>query len=272
MSVAFPVAGLHAWRGGMTPLATPHRLRLWALPAVALLALTLVALTGANVPLFLAVNSAARLLPDNLWAGITALGDTLPACAILLPLVVRRPDGTAAALIAVLCAMLASQGLKHGLDLPRPPIVLDPAQLHVIGPRLGGRSFPSGHTTAVFTVAALVCGYTLPLRGALLSVLGAALVALSRLAVGAHWPADVLAGALIGWLSGFAGLHLAARGLACRHRAIHLCTLTLFAAATLWLLTGFDSGYADARWLERSLAGAALLLFVFSLSGLRRSP
>jgi membrane-associated phospholipid phosphatase len=245
--------------------------RLWAIPALALLALALVVLSGANVSLFLAVNAAARVLPDAFWACITSLGDTLPAFALLLVFVAHRPETAPAALIAVICAMLASQGLKHGLDLPRPPVVLAPDLFHVIGPRLGGRSFPSGHTTAAFTVAALLCGYALPLRLALLPVVGATLIALSRLAVGVHWPTDVLAGAAVGWLSGFAGLHLAARCRASHRRVILVSTLVLFAAGTLWLLTGFDSGYADARWLERTVAAIALLLFVLSLPSQRRS-
>lgn len=246
--------------------------RVWAIPALALLGLVLLALTGTNATVFLALNAATRILPDSLWACITSLGDTLPAFAILLPFVARRPSVAAAALIAVLLAMLASQGLKHGLDLPRPFAVLDHASFHVIGPALSGRSFPSGHTTAAFLVAALVGGHALRMRFWLPLVLGATLVGLSRIAVGAHWPYDVLGGAIIGWLAGFAGLHLASRCTRCGSRAIHVLALSLFGAGTLWLLTGFDSGYADARWLERGVALLSLLLFALSIIGKRRLP
>jgi undecaprenyl-diphosphatase len=67
-------------------------------------------------------------------------------------------------------------------------------------------SFPSGHaakTMAVYGLLALVwirASGSLPERAAVLLLLGviAALVGLGRLAMGVHWPSDVLAGFLIG--------------------------------------------------------------------------
>ncbi|NWG31495.1 MAG: phosphatase PAP2 family protein [Rhodocyclaceae bacterium] len=268
------LVALHHWRA-MPDAPRPARLaapRLWLLPFLALCAAALLWLTQTNVPLFLAVNAAARVLPDGFWAGMTALGDTLPAFAILLPLVARRPDAAAAALITVLIAAIASHLLKYGLALPRPAAVLDSGLFHIVGPRLAGRALPSGHSVAAFAVAALVGGHTLAWRAWLPAIALAVLIALSRLAVGAHWPTDVLVGAAIGWLSGFAGLHLAACCGRCRSRALHWLTLALFFAGTLWLLTGFDSGYASARWLERAVAAGALLLFALSLFGPRRTP
>lgn len=268
------IVALHHWRE--TPAEPcPARLsdpRLWGLPLFALCVAVLLALTQTNAPLFLAVNAAVRVLPDDFWAGITALGDTLPACAILLPLVARRPDAAAAALITVLLAASASHLLKYGLALPRPAALLDPGLFHVVGPRLAGRALPSGHSTAAFAVAALLGGHTLAWRSWLPAIALAALIALSRLAVGAHWPTDVLVGAAIGWLSGFAGLHLAACCGRCRSRVFHWLTLALFIACALWLLSGFDSGYTSARWLERTVAASALLLFALSLFGRRHAP
>jgi membrane-associated phospholipid phosphatase len=265
--VTSAIVALHAWRGPpatalAASIAAP---RVWLWPLGALGIAALLALTGLNAPLFLAVNAAARALPDDFWACATALGDTLPACALLLPLIARRPDAAAAALITVLIAALMSQLLKYGLALPRPAAALAPESFHIIGPRLSGRALPSGHSTAAFAVAALVGGHSLAWRAWLPILACAAWVAVSRLAVGAHWPTDILVGAALGWLSGFLGLHLAACCRACRTRAGHWLTLLIFLLATLWLLTGFDSGYASARWLEQSLALAALLLFALSL-------
>ncbi len=253
------IAGLHS----LSPLAVTSRYspwRVWLLPLILLLPLVWLLAAGDDQALFVRLNRAGMGLPAPMWAALTSLGDTLPAFAILLPLVVRRPDAALAALIAILLASVGTHLLKHLVDLPRPAASLPAELFQVIGPRIGGRSFPSGHTAATFTVAALIAGHTLSRLALTPLLLAAGLIGFSRVAVGAHWPADVLAGAILGWLSGFAGLHLAAR---CGPKLARLArgfALILFVLATLWLLTGFESGYADARWVERGVALASLSL------------
>ncbi|MCY7314997.1 MAG: phosphatase PAP2 family protein [Rubrivivax sp.] len=67
-----------------------------------------------------------------------------------------------------------------------------------------GSSFPSGHTlsTAAFSTAAALCVARIYPRAATaamaLAMLWTALVALSRLILGVHWPSDVLAAMCIG--------------------------------------------------------------------------
>lgn len=75
------------------------------------------------------------------------------------------------------------------------------------------RSFPSGHTSFAFTAAGLACmqaatisGNELPLSGAWVcpTTLGlAAVTAFFRMRADAHWLTDTLAGAAIGFLSGY---------------------------------------------------------------------
>ena len=72
-----------------------------------------------------------------------------------------------------------------------------------------GHSWPSGHTTAIFALAAALA--RLPRRRALdWGALGlvwvvAALTGIARVAVGAHFPSDVVAGALTGLLGAAVG-------------------------------------------------------------------
>lgn len=64
-------------------------------------------------------------------------------------------------------------------------------------------SFPSGHTTAAFAAATV---YALEYKNKplipIISYSAATLIGLSRLTENKHWPTDVLAGAVLGYLSG----------------------------------------------------------------------
>lgn len=70
-------------------------------------------------------------------------------------------------------------------------------------------SFPSGHTTTAFAVAAALTAAAPAGRRSWLAV--AAGVGASRLLLNAHFLSDVLGGALIGWWAGRLGLRLADR-------------------------------------------------------------
>jgi membrane-associated phospholipid phosphatase len=82
------------------------------------------------------------------------------------------------------------------------------AQARIVGLRAIGRSFPSGHTSQSFFLASLIVQHfhipfwiAFPLYGIAL------LVGVTRMYVGAHYPRDVLAGAILGIVWGYlAGL------------------------------------------------------------------
>ncbi|NWG87383.1 MAG: phosphatase PAP2 family protein [Hydrogenophilaceae bacterium] len=244
------------------PVATAFtRSRVWALPAVALLAMAILLLNDSNQAVFLALNHAAAALPPGLWASLTAVGDTLVAFALLLPFVRRRPDLAAAILLATLFALVYVHSLKYALDLPRPPAVLDPAAFDVIGPAHRAGSFPSGHTATAFAMMALLSVYLPSWRRLLPLIALAALVGLSRIAVGVHWPLDVLAGAAGGWLAGLAGIVLAQRWQALHHPWLHGAVQALLIAGAAWLMIGHDSGYPQAQRFEQAIAFAGLALF-----------
>jgi undecaprenyl-diphosphatase len=95
---------------------------------------------------------------------------------------------------------LFTQILKHSLSRPRPRL-MDTTQWD-IGPSLesGLDSFPSGHTSASFSMA-MVFAYYFP-KGRMLWFGLASFNAICRVIKGSHFPTDVLGGILLGIGSG----------------------------------------------------------------------
>jgi undecaprenyl-diphosphatase len=115
----------------------------------------------------------------------------------------RRRDTRRAAVAAGISAAVAlaiAQVLSGIVDRPR-PFVADPG-VHLFAHHAADPGFPSDHATAAFAIAV-----ALLLRkrawGAIVLVL-AAILALGRVAMGTHYPSDVLAGAALGSLTAIA--------------------------------------------------------------------
>jgi membrane-associated phospholipid phosphatase len=107
----------------------------------------------------------------------------------------------------ILCSAIVGPGimnfgLKFLVHRPRPGVGPVFTPLFRIGPNIHDNSFPSGHTAGAFLLFALV--YLVPRsRPVLRAVAGSiflawgAVVGLARVVWGAHFPSDVLFGALI---------------------------------------------------------------------------
>ena len=143
---------------------------------------------------------ASPLLPTWFWALINLGGDAWVILLILL-LMERFPGRiTSWVLKTWLIGAVMSQLIKNFLPMPRPASVLGVENLSIIDhPPLVSGSMPSGHALAAISCALIVCA-VLKLRGAKkwhlsLVALTAGIAAWARVAVGAHWPSDVIAGA-----------------------------------------------------------------------------
>ena len=172
--------------------------------------------SGANVWLFHAINDIRFDLLDKLMLLGTALGDhnLFPLYVGVLTLfalvVVNTPFQDTShhrvrvsrwmAVIAVFSIAYVFDGLlleylKPLLDFPRPPLALPPGTVNVIGTPEFHHRLPSGHSS----FAMLLTASLWPVVSRKWRVAGACFVlwvGISRVSLGAHFPADVLAGYL----------------------------------------------------------------------------
>lgn len=150
---------------------------------------------------------------DPIISVFTHLGDSgilfIVLTALLLCFPKTRQAGFAAACALVFSLLFTNVILKNIFQRPRPWV--DCAALIPLVAEHDPNSFPSGHTSAAFAFA-FGSLRALPKRWMKVSVVVlAALMALSRLYVGVHYPSDVLAGFVVGDLAGLCGWLLSGR-------------------------------------------------------------
>jgi len=186
------------------------------------------------------------------------------ALSLCLPLARRRPELLWAVVPAALLGTLWVHLYKPLLDVSRPPEILGSDSIHVIGHAYRYHSFPSGHATTAFALAGLcVMGFRLGVASVLPLTL-AVLIAVSRSAVGVHWPLDLLAGACGGWLTAALGLKIASRLTFGLRPLAQWCIALAFAGCAVALLAGYDTGYPQALWLQRAIAVVCLAMFAWT--------
>lgn len=194
-------------------LASPVAVRHWWWPVVIFVLGTPLWLQVWEPALFLAINQWCAPLAAEFWTGLSLLGNGWGLLAVTAPLLVLAPRLMVAWLCAAPFAVLFARTGKFFIESPRPAAVVDNAQMRVVGELLHNVSMPSGHTLTAFAVASgIYFALTVAQRRRhwWLLVLAAG-AGVSRIAVGAHWPGDVVVGASLGLLSGLLGHQLWSR-------------------------------------------------------------
>jgi undecaprenyl-diphosphatase len=137
---------------------------------------------------------------DQSMVVITRLGDfstqvTVSFILCVLLFLFRQFQALLFAGSTLLTAAVSNYLLKHFFERVRPTVLLEPLQSF---------SFPSGHSTsgfAFFLVLGVLASRQQPQRWRVLWLLAALIpaisIALSRVYLTAHWPTDILAGALL---------------------------------------------------------------------------
>ncbi|HHJ36458.1 MAG TPA: phosphatase PAP2 family protein [Gammaproteobacteria bacterium] len=198
-----------------------YRLRLWWLLLILLITSTFGLVLAHYGPasfdgpllLWFRVNGDTGLLAGpqwmaSFWSGLSGLGDKTPRIVIsvlaLFALLLLRRWHAALFIAGVLISgTLLTAILKHGIARPRPQLVshLD---------HISSQSFPSGHTltstlfylTLAWLLAPLLSRRISRLFLYTLAIILSLAIGVSRIALGVHWPSDVLASWVIAttWL------------------------------------------------------------------------
>lgn len=163
---------------------------------------------------FFFLNAILSQFPNTAY-NLTQLGDELILLSFLSIFILYAPKIWESLLSASLVSAIFSGLLKNIFSVPRPAEVLDNNSFVIIGKTLTGySSLPSGHSITVFTILTVILFACMPQKlnakivwCFLIFITGLSLV-FTRVAVGAHFPLDVIVGSIIGYISGLIGIFI----------------------------------------------------------------
>lgn len=183
-------------------LLTPTPWLAWSLACVAMILGAVLAGRDLDRQMLLDIQTQLRHWPVP-WAFLTWSGLGICGFVLLTSLSAQEPRRVAALILALLIGGVIVHAMKRTLHVDRPATYFGPDHpvFQVIGKVLKKGSMPSGHSATAWAVAALLVlqeGRATIWRH--LWWILAALQAISRLVVGAHWPSDVLVGSGMGLL------------------------------------------------------------------------
>ncbi|WP_052019186.1 phosphatase PAP2 family protein [Pelistega indica] len=163
-------------------------------------------------PIFLYLNAKLSQFPQ-LQYNLTQLGNVLIAFSLLSLVLVYLPKIWEALASASICSAILSNGLKRLFEMPRPAQMFSQEEFVVIGEVYKGfNSLPSGHSITIATTLFVLVfalrpkNLTNKLTWFIIFIIIGLGLALSRVAIGAHYPLDVLIGCTIGYFCAALGI------------------------------------------------------------------
>lgn len=217
-----------------------------------------------NVELFYAINGICGFTGTKIWQIFTLLGDGMISALLIAFWIKKRPEMAWSFIISTVVYMILLNLMKDGFDMKRPPAILDPDTFYLAGKAYMRRSFPSGHTTTIFTLCGVISFYYRSFKFRAVALLVALLVGFSRVLIGVHWPADVFGGAMLGWFSAGIGIYLAKRSKWGYHRIIKYALSIVFVIAAGVLVIKYETGYKDVVFAQKLLGFTILFYLPFT--------
>ncbi|MBX5469115.1 MAG: phosphatase PAP2 family protein [Thermoleophilaceae bacterium] len=140
-------------------------------------------------------------LEDPVVAYVNVSAPVFAAVLVVLFVAARGSARHAARRVAVAAAasagvaLLVANVLAGIVDRAR-PFAADPRSVHLFSHHAADPGFPSDHATGAFAIAVAI--FLRHRRLGSLLLVAAALLSVGRVAMGVHWPTDVIAGAALG--------------------------------------------------------------------------
>ena len=166
---------------------------------------------------FLELNKFLSVYP-NLQYNITYLGDVLVLFPFVFIFLFMAPKLWEAILTSSLLTLITSTVLKLIFAVPRPAAMIDMESFTIVGrPNILHTSLPSGHSMTAFMIITILIYAFMPKKASnkmlwsiLLLTIGLT-IGFSRVAVGAHYPVDVIVGCVLGYIIAILGMRISTK-------------------------------------------------------------